>query len=910
MAVACMALPLDVGFARAQPLPDTPTTQPAQIQSRLVEVRVNGAPLPEFQEIVLADDGRLWVQINNIVEFAEGRVEPAGAATVYELGSAVQGLRIEPASRKARVGATEQELGDLLMVAADSLMLERSALQSLFGLTVNLRAVEGYMDVLSERPLPRDLRILREGRWGRMGQGQQQDGTQARVVDVPYVAGQALQADVNLGANQSETGQSTAGYDVSVAAEALYLTHRLFVAGNNEQKIANARWWAGRADPRGGILGLDSLYGLSVGDVPGMSSPMVGSLGSGRGVRIQAAPVALTDSFSRTAVQGDATPGWDAELYVDDMLRDYQRVGPTGRFLFSDIGIKYGSNRLRVVLYGPGGLTRTQVFYQSVSAGMVPPGQAYGWASWVQPDHSVFGLHDNSNTANPGNAVSLRGDWGVSDYLTLSAQWAQRSGVQPPDGTDAAPVPTMAQDYRGLEVRTQLRSLGATVGLVDSASGRHAWYGNTYLPLGRTGLGLGLESAEEGFESPYVGSGTSAMKRHTRITTSVPLGSASSKWGSIALSGERVERQDASATDVGQAIYGHSMDDVPVTHILELTRSLGGGGTADWSQPKGYYRLLSSYIGEQYLLRGELVSELQPEWRFSQANVQATFQRTDRDFFTAGANLSADGQIGVAGAYSKDFGQFTWTMAASSSGTGYSLGTTLTFSIGFAAGRGWRMASAKQADAGALELQTFRDHDLNGVQDAAEPGIQGLQFELNGVPVEERSDALGRIVFHHLDPSGPVRVSVTRRYMEDDFLTTPMHDMLIWPRVGRLMQVSIPLVDAVNVEGSVGYTDAKGLVKGLGLATVSAFDAQGNLVAEAKALSDGYFNFDGLYAGRWLLKATTRRLRAKGAEVTLTQELDIGNKVDRVGDVKLVFPYVAEVSGDEAEAAAPAAAKK
>jgi hypothetical protein len=868
--------------------------------------------MPEFQEIVLADDGRLWVQINNIVEFAEGRVESAGDATVYELGSAVQGLGLDPSKRKVRVGAKEQDLGDLLMVAADSLMLERSALQTLFGLTVNLRAVEGYMEVLSERPLPRDLRILREARWGRLGQGQQQDGTQARIVDMPYVAGQALQADVNLGANQPETGQSTAGYDVSAAAEALYLTHRLFLAGNNEQKLANARWWAGRADPRGGILGLDYLYGMAVGDVSGISSPMVGSLGSGRGVRIQAAPMALTDSFSRTSVQGDATPGWDAELYVNDMLRDYQRVGLTGRFLFPDIGINYGANRLRVVLYGPGGLTRTQVFDQSVSAGMVPPGRAYGWASWVQPDHSVFGLHDKSSSAGTGGVVSMRSDWGVSEYLTLSAQLAQRSAAQQPDGAGEAPEPAQAraQDYRGLEARTQLLSLGMSFGLVDSANGRQAWYGNTYLPLGRTGLTLGLESAQEGFDSPYTGSGSSGLKQRTRITTALPLGSASSKLGSIALSGERVERQDASATDVGQAIYGHSVDALPLTHILELSRSLGGGVAAEWSQPKGYYRLLSSYMGEEYLLRGELVSALQPEWRFSQANVQATFQRTDRDYFTAAASLSADGQIGVSGAYSKDFGNFTWTVFCASSGTGYSLGTTLTFSLGYAAGRGWRMASAKQADSGALELLAFRDHDLNGQQDATEPGIRGLQFEVNGRPVEERSDASGRLVFHQLDPSGPVRVSVTRRYMEDDFLTTPMHDLLIWPRVGRLLQVGIPLVDAANVEGTVGYTDAKGRVKGLGLATVSAFDAQGNLVAEAKTLSDGYFNFEGLYAGHWLLKASTRRLRDKGAETVLTQELDIGKKVDRMDGVKLVFPSVAEGPGPESETAAPPVAGK
>ena len=889
---------LAVGIAAAQPLPDgVPAAQPAQIQSRLVEVRVNGAPMPEFQEIVLADDGRVWVPVNNIVEFAEGRFESAGTATVYELGSAVHSLKIDPASRKAQVGDTERDLGELLMVAADALMLERSALQSLFGLAMTLRAVEGYMDVVSERPLPRDLRMLREARWGRLGQGQQQAGPGTRIVDMPYVAWQAVQADLNLGANQTETGQSAAGYDLSIASEALYLTQRLFLAGNNEQKLASARWWAGRADSRGGILGLDSLYGLAVGDVPGMSSPMVGSLGSGRGLRVQAAPVALTDSFSRTIVQGDATPGWDAELYVDDMLRDYQRVGPNGRFLFPDIGINYGNNRLRVVLYGPGGLTRTQVFDQSVSAGMVPPGRAYGWASWVQPDHSVFGLHDNSSTGNPGGALALRGDWGVSDYLTLSAQWAQRDAQQP-DSAGAALEPlqtrAVAQDYRGLEVRTQVQNLGLTLGLVDSANGHHAWYGNTYLPLGRTGLGLALESAEEGFDSPYTGSGSSGLKRHTRITTALPLGSASSRLGSIALSGERVERHDGSANDVGQAIYGHTIDALPLTHILELSRALGGGGAADWSVPQGFYRMLSSYMGEEYLLRGELVSTLQPEWRFAQANVQATFQRTERDFFTAAGSLSADGQIGLSGAYSKDFGKFAWTVSASASAIGYSLGTSLTLSLGVAAGRGWHMSSARQADAGALELQAFRDQDLNGLQDAQEPGLQGLEFQINGMPIEERSDASGRLVLHNLDTSGPVRVSVTRRYMEDDFLTTPLHDMLIWPRVGRLLQVGIPLVDAVNVEGTVGYSDAAGRVQGLGFASISAFDAQGNLVAQAKSLSDGYFNFDGLYVGHWLLKATTRRLQTQGEELTLTQELDIGNQSDRVDGVKMVFPFVAE----------------
>ena len=66
--------------------------------------------------------------------------------------------------------------------------------------------------------------------------------------------------------------------------------------------------------------------------------------------------------FDRTVIEGNSLPGYEAELYRNNVLLDFQVVGDDGRFSFTDVPLQIGRNEIVVVQYGPQGQRREETF--------------------------------------------------------------------------------------------------------------------------------------------------------------------------------------------------------------------------------------------------------------------------------------------------------------------------------------------------------------------------------------------------------------------------------------------------------------------------------------------------------------------------------------------------------------------
>ena len=90
---------------------------------------------------------------------------------------------------------------------------------------------------------------------------------------------------------------------------------------------------------------------------------------------ISSMPLNQSHEMDYTEIQGDAPPGWEAELYINGVLYDFQTVGEDGQYFFTDVPMIYGKNIFRTVLYGPRGEKREIVKNANLSAEMADVGK-------------------------------------------------------------------------------------------------------------------------------------------------------------------------------------------------------------------------------------------------------------------------------------------------------------------------------------------------------------------------------------------------------------------------------------------------------------------------------------------------------------------------------------------------------
>ena len=94
------------------------------------------------------------------------------------------------------------------------------------------------------------------------------------------------------------------------------------------------------------------------GDVEGFDSSLTGSSSAGRGAVLTNRPLTARTAFDRTRIEGDLPTGWEAELYRNGELLGFAKSDSSQRYVFDDVQLLYGDNRIRVVLYGPQGQIR------------------------------------------------------------------------------------------------------------------------------------------------------------------------------------------------------------------------------------------------------------------------------------------------------------------------------------------------------------------------------------------------------------------------------------------------------------------------------------------------------------------------------------------------------------------------
>ncbi|BFM06718.1 hypothetical protein R50071_19220 [Halioxenophilus aromaticivorans] len=323
-----------------------------------------------------------------------------------------------------KVGKETLDLPPKALVEHDGLLYaSEQALEQMFKLDIGLKLSDSYATVDSEVSLPFQQSLERRNRvltsLDSIGEYENP------ILDVPYSLIEIPSADLRVAhtvrklQDQDETLRSTF-YTLVSNGDLGYMNSNVFVNGSREDGINNVSVRFDRYSAQRDLLGPLSLSQVSFGDI---DAP--GALSSyGRGVLVS--NEAKTSQFMRdfTSIEGNHYPGWEVELLLDDSVIDYQEIGQDGRYRFDDVILTQGNNNYSLVFYGPNGEREVESRNLYVGEDSEDIRKLRYSVSFTQPNVRLYSDNANNNSSIwQANVVSR---FAMTNWLSFNAGYSLR----------------------------------------------------------------------------------------------------------------------------------------------------------------------------------------------------------------------------------------------------------------------------------------------------------------------------------------------------------------------------------------------------------------------------------------------------------------------------------------------------
>tara|TARA_R110000824_G_scaffold4308_7_gene20712 strand:- start:9747 stop:12482 length:2736 start_codon:yes stop_codon:yes gene_type:complete len=630
----------------------------------------------------------------------------------------------------------------------------------------------------------------------------------------------------------------------------------------------NLRLRAYRTDPKGELLGPLKATHFALGDVSTFSTPLVSQSVAGRGALVTNRPVERPDSFDRTSFRGELPNGWDAELYRNGQLLAFAEARTDGRYEFIDVPLLYGQNRFEVVLYGPQGQVRRDSKVIPVGLDSIPPRQTYYWAGIHEAGEDLIRLGEylptlqggwrggvglergiNAKTSVAASLFSLQIDGNRYDYLEGSV----RRAVGP-----ALVELSAASDLgRGMAIRGQM--LGQL--------------GNSYITAESVWARGGFISDQI---AEYIDSRHSLAVDHSfKIGTKlIPV---------------HIDAQYETRSD------GRDSLDITGRMSLNLNR-LSLTGELNWekrfsdigSDPPdrlGARLLANGRIGK-LRLRGEAVYRLAPEKRFEKVNFTGEWRAGERSDWRAELGYDAGLDRGRAGiGIIRRFERFSLTASAEAATDGsVAAGLNLAFSFGPDPRSGkFRISNNKLANNGQALAIVYHDENRDGIRQPGEALAENVELTAGQTVALTATDENGRAIIDNLQPFRPVLIGIDSSSLPNPYVQPALPGIVITPRPGIAMTVELPLVSAGEVEGTL-MRGGGGGIAGVGMELV---DGAGRVVRQTQTEFDGFFLFEGVPYGQYIVRIAKLSAQAINVPMILGAQAVVNgdNQVARLGAV-------------------------
>lgn len=730
---------------------------------------------------------------------------------------------------------------DDILVQDDDIFVRGQALAEWLEFSLKISLSDQMAKIDSDQPWPVEEQLARKGRH----KPARKTKPELPRAELAYEAVSVPYADLNV--RQSYTragdegkGDSSTSYIVNGAGDFLGHTTRVVATGTDEEKLASARVTLSKESDRPELLGPLKARKYEFGDISPSRVPLAGAALPGLGVRVTSAQGNST-SGATTQIIGEGTPGWDVEIERAGLIVGGQTVGNDGRYVFDDVPLTAGENLFTITFYGPQGEIREE-FRRIVSSPSLTGGDT--------------GVYDVSVTAADTEI------WSRDEQDTSDQNNPQFSGLYEfqvtPEMTAAAGARSVTQDdeRKNYIYAGTARSFG---GLLTNLNGSYDLDGavaaDAALRFRLFGQSLGGTFTYTGEDYGMV-NGAHAPARY---------GFASSAGGELYANNDFQlyydGRSEYNFADDGSKDFGSvasltaSYRDLSLGQSIQSTRNEDADGN-DTKAVTGSTTLRGSVMGTR--VRAATNYQIKPEFETRnytidltrrvvndvRGNFRVTHEPSER-FTEARASLNwNEGRFSLSPTVTYD--------------TDNNLGAYLSVNVAAAydpaTGKG-ALSGRNLSGSGGFSAFVYLDKDgdkvfSEGVDEPVENApLRAVQ--LNQVTL---TDAQGKGFLYSLIAGRATDVVVDEDALPDPFWVSAFEGVSILPRPGYTAHAEFPLHISGEIDGTLRViSPGGGGAQPLRGVMLALYDNEGKRVREAVSAMDGFYLFDRVPPGKYLL---------------------------------------------------------
>ncbi len=286
-----------------------------------------------------------------------------------------------------------------------------------------------------------------------------------------------------------------------------------------------------------------NLQLAQLGDIRPRTSRLIQGSLTGRGALLSTESTKQIRDFDEITVEGEAEPGWEAELYRNNELIGFQIVSDIGEYRFENIVLNFNKNIIRTVLYGPEGQVREVSKEYNISNQMLSPGKTAVEASILDSNENLISLNNDIERSFQGFTQNFKIKRGINSWLSSFGTFTTI-----PTEQDTKNYATLGFDFSALGTSNSLE-------IYKDLSGGEALDFRTAANL--MGVNLNLRtSIFSNFESNFSGFGDNRTTFETQLTANKSL---KSKLGNIGLRFRANHEEKANNTKITQLDFSENI---------------------------------------------------------------------------------------------------------------------------------------------------------------------------------------------------------------------------------------------------------------------------------------------------------------------------------------------------------------
>ena len=836
----------------------------------------NMPPNDEFLE-ALDVEGQVYLPLKDALHLFEFPIKidaDQGTASGFFISSD-NSFSLDLAKHEARVGDTHWDVTPQdIRKHEGQLYINSETFAKWFGIDTQVDHLNAMLHFTTDKTLPQEEREERQKRWTALLKEVNQAPQDYPVVQTPYQALGYPAVDVNLGSVYTHSPSSSSGettkpwlsnYNIQGAGDIAYLTGNVYAQGATQGgALSVLRVQAGRKDLSPDLLGPLQATDFSFGDVTSPSLSLVTINSLGRGTTITNRDINASENFDFRNFTGDSVPGYEVELYRNDVLVAFQTVDASGRYNFTNIPILYGENIFRIVFYGQQGQREERVETVSAASSLLKENQfvytfgAEQRGKYLLPFSSTS-LQTPNSPAGLQAVSSVR--YGVTRDVTMGAALAETNLI---DG-----------EHKYLDASTGANIFGVlTEGDFARDLVTNGWAASAAALGGFEGVSLHARYRKfDNFLSEAVNN------------NGTPLSSDQSLE-----SNSQVFLPVLGSYNVGFSALREAFIDpsqVPrYTYSWRSSKSIGGisfTNSIDYVRDE-QKRIQNSFGFQTRLFNADLrangIMDVRPDQNLREIALMADYKLIDK--------LSAQSQVdkyllthqtNYVQNFNWDFDDFRLSFTGQLGDNGsYFGGLNFIFSLAHdPVANKWHMQPQQTSNAGSVSSRVYIDENNNNKLDPGESTYPDARIKVNNTLVLPDADDffLAPVLPYQANP-----VKLEAASIADPLLTPVTQAYNVITRPGDNVVVDFPLVRTTIIDGTVVFIDDKGHKRDLSNIVVELQDNVGKPVHRVISAIDGYFSFDKIQVGEYWLTVPEEALNAFNAII----EKKILVKIDKIDE--------------------------